>query len=112
MGGSIPFPLVQTAQSAGGPSFRSPKGSYKIELSTLAWGELTVVFRGGESNSYSQSAKHRDEALGAIHRALNRKAWQDKERQAMKEALRPSRAIAARKVGVDAIMTQTALRRE
>jgi len=101
---------VQTAQPAGGPSWRSPKGSYKVELSTLAWGELTIVFRGGETNSYSQSAKHRDDALDAIHRALKRRAWQDKERQAMKEAMRPSRAIAARKVGVDAILTQNTLR--
>jgi len=110
VGGSIPLPLVQTAQPAGGPSFRSPKGSYKLELSTHAWGELTIVFRGGETNSYSQSAKHRDDALDAIRRSLKRKAWQDKERQAMKEALRPSRAIASRKVGVDAILTQNALR--
>ena len=112
VGGSIPFPLVQTAHAAGGPSFRSPRSSYKIELSTHAWGELTIVFRGGETNSYTQSAKHRDDALDAIHRALKRKAWNDRERQVMKEALRPSRAIAARKVGVDAIMTQNELRRE
>lgn len=110
VGGSIPFPLVQTAQPAGGPSFRSPKGSYKIELSTHAWGELSLVFRGGESKSYTQSSKDRDDALSAIRRALNRKAWKDKERQAMKEALRPSRAIASRKVGVDAILTQNKLR--
>ena len=112
VGGSIPFPLVQTAQSAGGPSFRSPKGSYKVELSTHAWGELTIVFRGGETGSYTQSAKHRDEALDAIQRALTRKAWRSKEREAMKEALRPSTAIASRKVGVDAILTKNELRRE
>ena len=81
-------------------------------MSTLAWGELILVFRGGENNSYSQSAKHRDDTLDAIHQALKRKAWQDKERQAMKEALRPSRAIASRKVGVDAIFTKNALRHE
>lgn len=112
VGGSIPLPLVQTAQAAGGPSFRSPRSSYKVELSTHAWGELTIVFRGGETSSYSQSAKHRDDALSAILRALKRKAWNEREREAMKEALRPSRAIASRKVGVDAIMTQNALRRE
>ncbi len=112
VGGSIPFPLVQTAQAAGGPSFRSPRASYKVELSTHAWGELTIVFRGGETSSYTQSAKHRDDALSAIHTSLKRKAWADKERQAMKEALRPSKAIAARKVGVDAILTQNELRRE
>lgn len=110
VGGSIPLPLVQTSQPAGGPSFRSPRGSYKIEMSTHAWGELTIVFRGGENHSYTQSAKHRDDALDAIQRALKRKAWMDNERQAMKEALRPSNAIAARKVGVDAILTKNELR--
>lgn len=109
IGGSIPFPLVQMAQPAGGASFRSPRSSYKIELSTHAWGELTIVFRGGESSSYSQSAKHRDDTLDAIHRALKRKAWEDRERQVTREALRPSRAIAARRVGVDAIMTRNEL---
>ena len=113
LGGAIPLPLVQTAQPTGGPSFRSPMGSYKIELSTHAWGELTIAFRGGETSSYSQSPKkHRDDALSAMHKSLNRKAWADKERQAMKEALRPSKAIASRKVGVDAILTQNQLRRE
>ncbi|KAL3799737.1 hypothetical protein HJC23_010387 [Cyclotella cryptica] len=110
MGGSIPLPIVQTATPSGGPSFRSPRSSYKIELSTHAWGDLILVFRGGETNSYAQSAKDRDEAMAAIHRALTRKAWRDKERNAMKEALRPSTAIAARKVGVDAIMTKNQLR--
>lgn len=112
IGGSIPLPLVQTAQKAGGPSFSSPMGSYKIELSTHAWGDLTIVFRGGEDSSYRESIKHRDDTLDAIHTALKRKAWNDRERQVMKEQLRPSRAIAAKKVGVDAIMTQNALRRE
>ena len=112
IGGSIPLPLVQTAQKAGGPSFSSPMGSYKIELSTHAWGDLTIVFRGGEDSSYRESIKHRDDTLDAIHMALKRKAWNDRERQIMKEQLRPSRAIAAKKVGVDAIMTQNALRRE
>ena len=112
VGGSIPLTLVRTAQPAGGPSFRSPKGSYKIELSTHAWGELTIVFRGPEVHPYSQSAKHRADTLDAILKALKRKAWNDKKRQATKEASRPSRAIAARKVGVDAILTQNKLRRE
>lgn len=110
IGGSIPYPLVQTAEGKGGPSFRSPKASYKIELNTLAWGELLIVFRGGESHSYSQSGKDRDAALNAIHRALKRKAWEDRERQAEKEAARPSKTIAATKVGVDAIMTKNELR--
>ena len=110
IGGSIPYPLVQTAEGQGGPSFRSPKASYKIELNTLAWGELVIVFRGGESHSYSQSGKDRDAALNAIQRAMKRKAWEDRERQAMKEAARPSKTIAARKVGVDAIMTKNELR--
>ena len=104
IGGSIPFPLVQTAEGKGGPSFRSPKASYKIELNTMAWGELLIVFRGGESHSYSRSGKDRDAALNAIQRAMKRKAWEDRERQAQKEASRPSKTIAARKVGVDAIM--------
>ena len=110
IGGSIPLAFVQTANAKGGPSFRSPKASYKIELSTLAWGELIIVFRGGESSSYTQSCKDRDDALNVIDRTLKRKAWTDKERRAMKEALRPSTAIAARKVGVDAIMTKNELR--
>jgi ESCRT-II complex subunit VPS36 len=108
--GSIPLALVQTANPSGGPSFRSPRASYKIELSTHAWGDLIIVFRGGESSSYPQSSKDRDEAMSVIDRALTRKAWRDKERNAMKEALRPSTAIAARKVGVDAIMTKNQLR--
>ncbi|KAL7542034.1 hypothetical protein ACHAXR_011467 [Thalassiosira sp. AJA248-18] len=110
VGGSIPLPLVHMVQPAGGPSFRSPKGSYKVQMSTHAWGELTIVFRGGETSSYTQSAKHRDDALDAIRQSLKRKAWNDKERQVMKEALRPSKAIAARRVGVDAIFTQNELR--
>jgi len=110
VGGSIPLPLVQTAQAAGGPSFRSPRSSYKVELSTHAWGELTIVFRGGDTASYSQSSKHRDDVLAAIHMAQKRKAWQETERQAKKEASRPSREIASRKVGVDAILTQNTLR--
>mmetsp|Transcript_18364 Transcript_18364/g.28818 ORF Transcript_18364/g.28818 Transcript_18364/m.28818 type:complete len:472 (-) Transcript_18364:115-1530(-) len=107
--GSIPHPLVQTAEGIGGPSFRSPKGSYKIELNTLAWGELLIVFRGGGRQPYSQSGKDRDAALNAIHRAMKRKAWKDRERQAEKEASRPSKTIAARRVGVDAIMTKNKL---
>ena len=110
MGGSIPLALVQTANPTGGPSFRSPKASYKIELSTHAWGDLLIVFRGGDNKSYTQSAKDRDEAYSSIDRAMKRKAWQAKERIAMKEALRPSTAVAARKVGVDAIMTKNKLR--
>ena len=106
IGGSIPYPLIQTAEGQGGPSFRSPKASYKIELNTLAWGELLLVFRGGESHSYSTSGKDRDAALNAIHRAMKRKAWEDRQRQAVKEAARPSKTIAARKVGVDAIITK------
>jgi hypothetical protein len=74
--GSIPFALVQTVNPSGGPSFRSPKASYKIELSTHAWGDLILVFRGGENNSYTKSLKDRDESYNSIHRALNRKAWQ------------------------------------
>ena len=107
--GSIPYPLVHTAEGKGGPSFRSPKASYKIELNTLAWGELLIVFRGGERHPYSQSGKDRDAALTAIHRAQKRKAWEDRERQAAKEAARPSQTITARKVGVDAIMTKNKL---
>lgn len=110
IGGSIPYPLIQTAEGQGGPSFRSPKASYKIELNTLAWGELLLVFRGGESHSYTTSGKDRDAALNAIHRAMKRKAWEDRQRQAVKEAARPSKTIAARKVGVDAIMTKNELR--
>ena len=110
IGGSIPYPLIQTAEGQGGPSFRSPKASYKIELNTLAWGELRLVFRGGESHSYSTSGKDRDAALNAINRAMKRKAWEDRQRQAVKEAARPSKTIAARKVGVDAIMTKNELR--
>ncbi|KAL3768179.1 hypothetical protein ACHAW5_007913 [Stephanodiscus triporus] len=41
---------------------------------------------------------------------MQRKAWDDRERQATKEARRTSTAIAARKVGVDAILTKNALR--
>ena len=106
------MPLVQTAVKSGGPSLRSPRASYKIELCTHAWGELIIVFRGGESCSYAQSAKDRDVALAAIERSMTRKAWQDKERNATREDKRPSKVIAARKVGVDAILTQNALRRE
>eukprot|EP01082_Thalassiosira_pseudonana_P008080 g6718.t1 g6718 contig23:1084729-1086186(+) len=110
IGGSIPYALVQAVQSTGGPSFRSPRSSYKIELSTHAWGDLTIVFRGGDFSSYTQSSKDRDDSLNAIQSALKRKAWEDKERQAMKEALRPSTAIASRKVGVDAILTKNQMR--
>lgn len=109
LAGSIPHPLVQTAEGKGGPSFRSPKGSYKIELNTLAWGELLIVFRGGGGQPYSQSGRDRDAVLKAIIRAMKRKAWEDRERQAQKEASRPSKTIAARKVGVDAIMTKNKL---
>ncbi|KAL7496592.1 hypothetical protein ACHAWT_009268 [Skeletonema menzelii] len=107
--GSIPYPLVQSAEGRGGPSFRSPKASYKIELITLAWGELLIVFRGGERHPYSQSGKDRDAALNAINRAMKRKAWEERQRQAEKDASRPSNTIAARKVGVDAIMTKNKL---
>lgn len=112
IGGSIPLPLVQSVQKGGGPSLRSPRASYKIELSTHAWGELIVVFRGGETSSYTQSGKDREDALDAIERAMKRKAWQDKERVALKEESRPSNVLAAKKVGVDAILTKNALRRE
>ncbi len=112
IGGSIPLPLVQAAQKGGGPSLRSPRASYKIDLCTHAWGELAIAFRGGDASSYTQSAKDRDDALTAIERAMKRKAWQDKERNASKEENRPSNVIAARKVGVDAILTKNALRRK
>jgi ESCRT-II complex subunit VPS36 len=116
IGGSIPLPLVTTITPTGGPSFRSPKASYKISLSTHAWGELLLVFRGcvgssqNKSNSYVQSKQDRDETYKALTRAIGRQAWRDGERSAVKEALRPSTAIAARKVGVDAIMTKNELR--
>lgn len=112
VGGSIPLPLVQSAQPAGGPSFLSLRSSYKVELSTHAWGDLTIVFRGGDACSYTESSRHRDDALAAIQTAMQRKAWDDRTRQVMKEALRTSTAIAARKVGVDAIMAKNALRGE
>jgi ESCRT-II complex subunit VPS36 len=110
IGGSIPLPLVETVRPTGGPSFRSPRSSYKIELHTHAWGVLTIVFRGGESGSYTDSSKHRDDALAAIRVSMQREAWKDRQRQAMKEALRTSNAIASKKVGVDAILTKNALR--
>ena len=112
LGGAVPLALVHTAEPAGGPSFRSPRGSYKIALATLAWGALSLVFRGGEAGSYGQAAKDRGDALEAVRRALQRQAWNERERQASREASRPSRAIATRKVGVDAILTQSKLRRE
>lgn len=110
IGGSIPLPLVETVRPTGGPSFRSPRSSYKIELHTHAWGILTIVFRGGESGSYTDSSKHRDDAVAAIRVSMQREAWKDRQRQAMKEALRTSNAIALKKVGVDAILTKNALR--
>jgi hypothetical protein len=112
VGGSIPLPLVQSARPAGGPSLLSLRSSYKIELSTHAWGELTIVFRGGEACSYAESSRHRDDALAAIQTAMQRKAWDDRSRRVMKEARRTSTAIASRKVGVDAILTKNALRGE
>ena len=98
LAGSIPHPLVQTAEGNGGSSFHSPMGSYKIDLNTLAWGELLIVFRGEGRQPYTQSGKDRDGALKAILRAKKRKAWGDTERQAEKEASRPSKTIAARRV--------------
>lgn len=110
IGGSIPLPLVESVRPTGGPSFRSPRSSYKIELHTHAWGVLTIVFRGGESGSYTDSSKDRDDAVAAIRVSMQREAWKDRQRQAMKEALRTSNAIASKKVGVDAILTKNALR--
>ncbi|KAL3797898.1 hypothetical protein ACHAWO_009771 [Cyclotella atomus] len=109
IGGSIPLPLVVSSTTVGGPSFRSPKASYKISLLTHAWGELLLVFRGYQ-NSYTKSQKDRAEAYNSIKRAMQRQAWRNVERSAIKEAFRPSTAIAARKVGVDAIMTRNELR--
>lgn len=106
------MPVVQGARKGGGPSLRSPRASYKVDLCTHAWGELTIAFRGGETSSYTQSAKDRDDAFAAIDRAMKRKAWQAKERSASKEENRSSNIIAARKVGVDSILTKNALRRK
>lgn len=110
LAGCIPLALVQTACEAGGSTLFSPRSSYKIELSTLAWGDLTLVFRGGEAKSYMQSAKDRDETLHAVLRAMKRKAWTERERQVAKEQSRASRAVASKRVGVDAIMRSNEMR--
>ncbi|KAL7461571.1 hypothetical protein ACHAXS_001989, partial [Conticribra weissflogii] len=112
LAGSIPHPQIHTVLSTGGPTLLSPRSSHKIHLSTLTYGDLLIVFRGGENNSYSQSAKDRDDVFAAIQQARKRKAWQDGERAKMKEQLRPSRGVVGRKVGVDAIETRNAMRHE
>lgn len=110
LAGCIPLALVQTACEAGGSTLFSPRSSYKIELSTLAWGDLTLVFRGGEAKSYMQSAKDRDETLRVVLRAMKRKAWTERERQVAKDQSRASRAVASKRVGVDAILRSNEMR--
>jgi hypothetical protein len=83
---------------AGGGYFKSPK----TIVSTYALGDLMLCFRG------SQPLKDRDELNKHLQKALERQAWQIKEK--METRQRTSNQIAARKVGVDAILTKSVLR--
>jgi ESCRT-II complex subunit VPS36 len=105
VGGSIPLPLVESFGPAGGPSIRSPFCSYKINLNTHQWGVLTIVFKGGETGSYSESRRHRDDVLAAIQTAMNRDAWNEKARQAAKEANRPSNQVDGMLPGLNRLET-------
>ena len=89
---------VHNVCSAGGGYFKSPK----TIVSTYALGDLMLCFRG------SQPLKDRDDLNKHLQKALERQAWQIKEK--METRQRTSNQIAARKVGVDAILTKSVLR--
>jgi ESCRT-II complex subunit VPS36 len=88
---------IHAVGTAGG-YFHSPKSV----VSTFALGELLLCFRGG------QPAKDRDDFNKLLQKALDRQAWQSKEKMETKH--RASDQIASRKVGVDAILAKNALR--
>lgn len=88
---------IHAVGSAGG-YFQSPK----TVVSTYALGNLMLCFRG------AQPAKDRDGFNKVLQKALDRQAWQSKEKMETKQ--RASNNIASRKVGVDAILAKSALR--
>jgi ESCRT-II complex subunit VPS36 len=89
---------IHNVCGAGGGYFKSPK----TVVSTYALGDLTLCFRG------SRPTKDRDDFNKLLQKALDRQAWQIKERMATKQ--RTSNQVASRKVGVDAILSKNALR--
>lgn len=84
--------------TGGGMTFKSPK----LVVSSFALGDLLLCFR--ENNKL----KDRDDCHKLLQKALDRKAWETEQRLQQKQ--RTSDQIAARKVGVDAILTKNALR--
>jgi ESCRT-II complex subunit VPS36 len=76
--------------------FKSPK----ILLTTAALGDLYLVFG-------RDKARLRDECLQSLEKALSRQEWEadhNKEQERLQQQRRP------RRVGVDAVLTQSALR--
>jgi ESCRT-II complex subunit VPS36 len=91
---------VHASEGTGGGalSWSSPK----ISLSTYALGELLLCFRG------SHATTDQKDFLALLQKTCHRKAWEDQTR--LHNKTKTSTKIASRKVGVDAILTKSALR--
>jgi ESCRT-II complex subunit VPS36 len=95
---------LHQAEKTGGATFRSWNASYKLLLNTYALGELILVFRG------SSPQKDRDDLLGLLEKALQRRAWEAAARAEERQKTSQAVTVSKRKVGVDAIMAKSALR--
>jgi ESCRT-II complex subunit VPS36 len=95
---------LHQAEKIGGATFRSWNASYKLLLNTYALGELILVFRG------SSPQKDRDDFLGLMEKALQRRAWEAAARAQERQKTSQAVTVTKRKVGVDAIMAKSALR--
>jgi len=90
--------IYNLSVSGGGITFKLPK----LVLNTYALGELKLCFRS--CNKW----KDRDDCHKLLQKALDRKAWETQNKLQQKQLT--SNKIAARKVGVDAILSKNALR--
>jgi len=85
----------------------SPKGlgfmaSPKLKMTTYSYGNISLSF---------ETSRDRDDMLSSLSRCLGRKAWNALSRQPKKKII-SEQPLAARKVGVDAIMAKNRERHE
>ncbi len=100
---------VHVVSGAGGPSFQSPRATYKIVISTYTYGDVLLVFRT-TSGGLAQQKRDRDASLQELERALTRKQWETQQR--LQERAVTQEAVARRRVGVDHVLTKNKIRHQ
>ena len=101
----IHLSMISNASQEGGGMLT--RASYKIILSTYSYGEVQLVLK---HPSYATNAKYQQEAFNAIQKSLKRRAWEEVEREKLRQKSSHVNNITKKKVGVDAIMAKNKAR--